>query len=43
MENPADLDLMGLPALLAPLVLEETSLLNMMAGKDLTLALDQWV
>ncbi|KAG1946991.1 hypothetical protein F2P79_012977 [Pimephales promelas] len=34
---------MGLQALLAPLVLVETLLLNMMVGKDLTLALDQWV
>lgn len=43
MENPADLDFLGLLALLAPLVLVETLLLNTMARKDLTPALDQWV
>lgn len=43
METPADLDFLGLPAHLAPLVLVETLLLNMMALKDLNLALDLWV
>lgn len=43
MENPADLDFLALLALLAPLVLVETSLLSMMALKDLTPALDLWV
>lgn len=43
MENPADLDSLGLPAPLAPLVLVETLLLSMMALKDLNLALDLWV
>lgn len=43
METPADLDFLGLPVPLAPLVLVETLLLNMMALKDLTLALALWV
>lgn len=40
MANLANLEFLGLPALLAPLVLVETLLLSMMALKDLTLALD---
>lgn len=43
MENPADLDFLGQLAPLAPLVLVETLLLNMMALKDLTPDLDLWV
>lgn len=43
MENPADLDFLGHPALLVPLVLVETLLLNMMALKELSLDLDLWV
>lgn len=42
MENPADLDFLGLLAPLAPLVLVETLLLSMTL-KDQSLALDLWV
>lgn len=43
MANLANLEFLGFPAPLAPLVLVETLLLSMMALKDLTLALDLWV
>lgn len=43
MANLVNMDIPGLLAPLAPLVLVEILLLSMMALKDLTLALDQWV